>query len=318
MRHEWLQLDKEMNVGIVVDSTCDLPNSIVDRYQVHILPLSVKTKSAHFIDGRHPEESNQFYKSTPVSALSRAEVVDLSKSDIVEQLKNDLIYQYDHLLILAPHIKLSSTLTSLRAAVQELQTDLERLRKQASIRNAFKVRIIETQTSYAGYGLVLYEALRLISEKARSVDQLKQPLDHFKGNVETYVLPGHENFNPNYLGQPPFNISWFSQQKLRFTGTIPVLKVSDIGVQQHRLLKASHAESDFFEMLYDKITRTTFKNHMVNLSYAGNLSQLRVLPTYNALQEHIKSKGGKLVLSVMSPTAGVQLGAKTISVAFAG
>jgi fatty acid-binding protein DegV len=184
------------------------------------------------------------------------------------------------------------------------------------MRNAFKVRIIESQTGYAGYGLVLYETLRLMSEKARSVDQLKKPIDEYKQTVQTIVLPGHKKFNHQMLANPPYSLNWVTLKKLKLTNTLPTFNVTRDGISRQSTLKFQNIENDFFNMLYDELTRTKLNNKLVNLSYAGKLSKLRVLSSFKMLQEHIISKGGKIVYSQMSPTCAVQLGIGAITVAY--
>jgi fatty acid-binding protein DegV len=306
-----------MNVGLVVDSTCDIPFSILDRFNVYILPTEVFLKKDLFIDRRIAEETNTFYNEVTANSLANAKSTSCSSASFIEALTEDLMYKHDHLLVVAPHFKLSDSLQNIREALLETQLEFDRLRKQAHLRNAFKVRILESQTGYAGYGLVLYETLRLMSEKARSVDQLKKPIDEFKQTVQTLVLPGHQKFNYQMLANPPFNFNWLTLKKLKITNTLPTLSVSHDGIQRQTTLKFQNVENDFFNMLYDELTRTNLKNKLVNLSYAGNLSKLRVLTSFKSLQEHIISKGGKIVYSQMSPTSAAQLGSGAITVAYA-
>jgi fatty acid-binding protein DegV len=273
-------------------------------------------KKDHLVDRRIAEETNQFYNDVTASTLANAKSTSCSSVSFIEALKEDLIYKHDHLLIVAPHFKLSDSLQNIREALLETQPEFDRLRKEAHLRNAFKVRILESQTGYAGYGLVLYEALRLMSEKARSVDQLKKPIDAFKQTIQTTILPGHQKFNYQMLANPPYNLNWLTLKKLKITNTLPTLKVSQEGIQRQATLKFQNIENDFFSMLYDELTRITLKNKLVNLSYAGNLSKLRVLTSFKSLQEHIISKGGKIVYSQMSPTSAAQLGSGAITVAY--
>ncbi len=307
-----------MNTGILVDATCDLPASIFDRHQVNILPTYVDLKTDKITDFRKPESSNQFYIDHSSSNLHAATSHSASRASFEEQLNDTLLYHYDGLLIVAPHLRLSDTLPQLRESVLQLQPSFEKLRRQAQIKRPFKVRIIESGSAYSGYGLVLYEALRLMSEKARSVDQIKAPLEKFKKNIETFVLLGHQDFNPHLFSAAPFNLNWFSIKKLKFGKRIPVMRVNAEGIASFADVSKQSAENDFFELIYDQITRIDVRNQLINISYAGKLAKLRVLPRFHELHEHIKNKGGRMVHSVMSPTSGTQLGLGAISASFSG
>lgn len=305
-----------MSVGLLVDATCDLPSSVLERFNVNIIPSRINSKSDVYVDDRSKDSSIQFYSSLGKKGIGQFKLNPLTSTGFVELLKADLLYHYDNLLVIAPHLKLNETLTSVRQGILEVQPEIEQLRREARLKNNFKVRVIESNNGFAGYGLNLYEALRLMGEKAHSVDQLKKPLDAFKHCVNTYVLPGEQGLNSELLAEPPFSLNWLSLKKYRFSTQLPVFRIADNGFSKIATLKTANATNAFLQLIYDEVTRNTFDNHLLNISYAGNLAHLRVLPTFRALHDHVKNKGGKMVHSVMSPSNGVQLGPGAISVAF--
>lgn len=307
-----------MRVGLLVDATCDLPTSVFQRNKVQIIPTSLAMGRTTYIDTRNPDSYSHFYQQHNASQLSHATYASATSEALESALQEDLLYQYDHLLVMTPHIKLSTTLQNLREAVFQLQPRFVELRLAANLKTPFKIRIVECNTAYTGYGLVLYEALRLLNEKARTVDQIKKPLDTFKTTLETFVLPGYEDSVHPKLSSQPFNLNWLALQKLKLNKSLPVFHIDNTGISELTNLTAKTSTNDFFEFIYDKLTQTKLKNHMVNISYAGNLAQLRVKPIFRVLNEHVKNKGGKMVYSVMSPTSSVQLGKGALTVSFAG
>ncbi|WP_320824372.1 hypothetical protein, partial [Reinekea sp.] len=243
---------------------------------------------------------------------------DATAEALIAALKTSLLYQYDQLLIVTPHLKLSNTLARVRDTIFQIQPQFESLRWAAHLTHPYKVRILDSKTGYAGYGLVLYEALRLANKKARSVDQVKQPLDDFKGSLVTLVLPGQEHFHAARLADPPFNLSWLRRQKLKLTTSLPIFKIDFEGAHYYQTLKTGNAERDFLHFAYQQLTRTRLSSDLVNISYAGNLAQLRVLPMVKTLQRYVTSKGGKLVYSMMGLSSSIQLGKGALSLSFAG
>lgn len=309
-----------MKVGILVDATCDIPSSILNRHHVNIIPTHITAGSKTIEDSHHSEITNKFYKevSSNSSLIAHSTPNFAGVESFNKLLTNKIIYQHDNVLIITPHIALSSTQKNIREALLDQHSTLEELRRAANINRPFKVRIVECKSSYAGYGLVLYEALRLINEKGRSVDQIKQPLESFTQNVETYVIPGNQSLKAQQLAKPPFHLNWVALQKHKLLNTRPLLKIDSEGIHNFASLSHSHAENEFLNLVYDQLTRTNLSNHLVNISYAGNLSLIRVSPSFRALHEHVKAKHGKLVYSEMSPTSAVQLGIGALSVSFAG
>ena len=202
-----------MKVGILVDATCDIPTSILSRHNVTILPTMLNLKTEAFPDARLVNDTLSFYNERPNTEINEASFNSAGFEELKTLLEDKLLYTCDHLIFIAPHMKLSSTLKNIREALFDLQPRLQSLRSQALVNTPFKVRIIESEQAYAGYGLVLYETLRLLNEKARSADQIKAPLDDFKRTVETYIFPGQINDAQHHLSVPPFNQSWLNLKK---------------------------------------------------------------------------------------------------------
>ena len=157
---------------------------------MHVLPNKLISKDETFVDNRVKDAALNYYNDVTPKQLNQTKLELIDSETVLRALKDSLLYHCDHLLIIAPHLKLSDSLQSFRQAILEIQPDIEKLRKAASLKHAFKVRVIESGSGLAGYGLTLYEALRLSGEKARSADQLKKPLEDFKQKIETHVLPG--------------------------------------------------------------------------------------------------------------------------------
>lgn len=307
-----------MRVGVVVDASCDIPTSVLERNQVTLIPVRSRIAKQDYLDVRDQDESSAFFQQYSASKIAAGKAGSVANNDVVAMLKETLIYEFDQLLFIAPHIKLNDSLQTLRETLFDIQPQLERLRAQANIRTPLKLRVIESDSGYAGYGLVLYETLRQLNEKARSADQIKKPVNDFKSRVRTLICPGIESFNHQMLAEAPFNLPWITQQKFKLTQTVPILELNSQGMHSKKQLKKGQATQSFFQEIYDELTNTQLSNHLVNVSYAGKLSKLRVLPVFKALHDHVTSKGGRLVYSVMSPTSAITLGSGAISIAFAG
>lgn len=307
-----------MNPGVLVEPTCDLPASFFERYGIAVLPIMLHSKNLSFEDHRDPEESSTFYSQDYRSFRTHAITRDFHANALDTLLREQLIYEHDQILIFAPHLKINKSLQVFRETIFNNQQHYERLRQGANIRNALKIRIIESQSALSGYGLMVYEGLRLVKERARSLDQIKKPLEDFKKQLETYFILGGETFSYQTLGNTPFSLNWLAVQKLKLKKDSPIFSIDAAGLRQSGRVSSTNSVAEFLEFLYDRLTQINLTNNLVNISYAGKLSSLRVLPQFGALTAHVQSKGGRLVYSVMSPTNGLTLGKGAISASLAG
>ena len=58
----------ENNVALVTDSSCDLPQELIEKYRIHVVPLSIHFGETFYIDGvtMKPEQFNKMLDSAPV------------------------------------------------------------------------------------------------------------------------------------------------------------------------------------------------------------------------------------------------------------
>lgn len=299
------------NVGFVVTASCDLPASMLENYKVTVLPVEASNAEGSVVSNRTISELSQFY-SEDQSIFS--EKIGISRDAFIDVVCNKLIYEFDHLIILAPDESFSSSLHIVREALFEFHHEIKQRRAQASIFLPFKVRVVESQQVLTGYGVSLYEALRLRHEKAQNADQVKQHLDEFKINIKTFMLPGIKH--PE-LVRPPFRLSWLELKKLKLSGKHPILYFHPDEVTIGRMVDVKNRHNEFFDFLFEQLSQSKLTNHIVNISFAGSLSQLRILKGFDEFHVDVKEKGGKLVHSMMSPTAASSLGKGAISVSFA-
>ncbi|EAR08568.1 DegV family protein [Reinekea blandensis] len=305
-----------MRIGLVVDSTCDIPESFLKRNHVQILPLTMTGTSSErpLIDQRHKSDALSFYQHWANQKGFKPKLSSLAVDDVEKVLTDRWIYDYDHLLIIAPHQKLSSTLQSVREALVTQHPNIDLLRQKARLTIPFKVRVIESNSGLAGYGLTLYEAFRLIGEKARSIDQLKSPIQSFSHSLETFVLPGN---SAQQLKSPPFDLGWLAGQQYHLKRQMPIYHISPDGVTTIRKCHQPTRLSEFIGLVTQRLGHAQLHNRLVSISYAGNPADIRVNSDFRALQRDIDGKQGRLISSIMSPSSGALLGPGAVSVAFA-
>ena len=106
-----------MNIRIVTDSTCDLPEEIVSRHAITVAPLHINIGDKSFLDGIEISRAEFYaklpgYSSAPKTATPGVEVF----TQIYERLANE-----GALSILSIHISetLSATINSARIAAEQ-------------------------------------------------------------------------------------------------------------------------------------------------------------------------------------------------------
>ncbi|MDV7400484.1 DegV family protein, partial [Arthrospira platensis SPKY1] len=59
---------RKFNIGLVTDSTCDIPMELLEKYQIQVVPLTVHFGEEFFID-RVTIQPEQFFKKLETSSV---------------------------------------------------------------------------------------------------------------------------------------------------------------------------------------------------------------------------------------------------------
>jgi DegV family protein with EDD domain len=157
-----------MNIKILSDSTCDLPQEVLEKYNITIVPLNVIKEDVQFADGVNITPAEIFAHVAAGGSLCSTAAVNIGEySDIFAQYVND----YDGVI----HINISSEFSSCyqNACLAAEEYD--------------NVRAIDSRNLSTGQGLVVLKAYQLAKE-CTSLDELAEKLNTFTEKVEASFL----------------------------------------------------------------------------------------------------------------------------------
>jgi len=154
-------------IALITDSTCDLPPEMLERYNVHLVPVLIQVGKRSYLD-RLEIQPADFY------TLLRDAKERLSTSQpppaYFKEVYDRVVSHYDAVLSVHISEKLSGTIQGALTGSRE-----------GSYRD--KVHVIDSKTSSAALGLLVAEAGRLI-EKGVDLNELsrrmKSAIDHVK------------------------------------------------------------------------------------------------------------------------------------------
>lgn len=153
-------------VKIISDSTCDLSQDLIEKYDVDILPLHVILGDQDFEDGRTitPDEIYRWSdenRQTPKTAAVSVEEVE----------KNFVKYLEDgaEIVCFAISESMSSTANAMRLAAQRLEAE-------------DKVTVIDSANLSTGVGLLVIEAARM-AKAGMNARQIVEVIEKLKPRV---------------------------------------------------------------------------------------------------------------------------------------
>lgn len=147
---------RKWNIALVTDSCCDLPQSVLDHFQVHMVPISLNFGESQYLD-KVTVTPDQFYsmldeqKEFPKSAHPNVKTF--------ENIYSHLASHYDSIIAIHLSGKLSGTYSSSLTAAGNISKETGK-----------KITIIDSKTLSGSLGLLVHKMARDI-EAGKSHDE---------------------------------------------------------------------------------------------------------------------------------------------------
>ena len=157
-----------MNIKIISDSTCDLSEELLKKYDITLVPLTIIKDGKAYRDGIDILPADIFAHVTAGGDLCSTTAVNVGE---YEEFFGKDADQYDGVI----HINISSDFSSCyqNACLAAAAFD--------------NVRVVDSRNLSTGHGLVVLKAAEL-ANTCESMDDLKAQLDAFTPNVEASFL----------------------------------------------------------------------------------------------------------------------------------
>ena len=306
-----------MRIGLVVDSACDLPGSFIERNRIEILPITVKIGDAVLADHRNEQATLEFLHSHVASRGAEAETMPFSVNQIRDLFLRKLVIDYDYVFCL--------TITRTRSPIHDnamqasfvILNDYRPMRSAAGHSSPFVLRVIDTQSLFAGQGVTAVEAVRMI-HAGEGVAKIRARLDNLAINTHAYMVPRDLMYlRSRTKAKGDKSVSLFSAtlgsaldiKSVLYCNrgeTKPVAKIRSFDTAVRRLFSFASER-----VIAGLMTPT------LCLSYGGELEEMRLLPGYTALIDVCRTHGVEVFESVMSLTGMVNVGKGSLVIGFA-
>ncbi|MCF8001188.1 MAG: DegV family protein [Halanaerobiales bacterium] len=154
-----------MEIGLVTDSTCDLNNNIISKYNIKVIPLMVHFGTEKFIDGVEIDSANFFKKIENSSHIPKTSKP--SKHAFLKEYKK-MLKEYDKIISIHVSKGLSGTYESAKLAAQEVDED--------------KIEVINSSSISLGLGFQVLLAAKLIKNNHKYKEIISR-IKNAKDNV---------------------------------------------------------------------------------------------------------------------------------------
>ena len=167
---------KRKKIYITTDCTCDLPEELLEKYDIKLLYLYIQTPNGRFMDTR--EIDSDSLKKYIAEDSTSAYPVTLTVEEC-EEFFAEALTQAEKVI----HISLASSLGKIYGVANMAAKSFDH------------VKVIDSGQIACGLGMLVLHAAKL-AEDGKTAEDICEELERMKENVQTrFVLPGAGIFN---------------------------------------------------------------------------------------------------------------------------
>lgn len=157
-------------IGIVTDSTSDIPAELAKRYNIKVIPLYVNFEDETFLDGVDITPKEFYEKLRKVKVLPKS--AQPSPSDFIE-IYREVFKEFDSIISIHISRKMSGTIDSAEIARKELGGDIE---------------IVDSELVHMPLGIVVLKAAQM-AEDGRPKEEILEAINSYREKVKVLFIP---------------------------------------------------------------------------------------------------------------------------------
>lgn len=162
---------KTRKIALVTDSTADIPQALIDQYQIHVIPLQLQIDQSFYLD-RLTMSSEYVYQLMQDTQHQHNLTTSMPNPNMTERMLRQLQTHYDDILIISLADKLSGTYQLIKSSAEKL--------------NIKRIELVDSLRASGALGLLVLEAARLIDEQ-KSLQEITQRIEDLKLKSNIYV-----------------------------------------------------------------------------------------------------------------------------------
>lgn len=308
-----------VRIGIVIDSTCDLPRSFIEQNGLEILPVLMRFGRISYRDVRDPEQTMELYRRFVGVKNLEITTAPLSTKAIRDLFLDQWVVKYDRVLVLTVSSTRSTTYENATQASFMILSGYKERRRAAGLDEQFGMRVVDSQSLFTGQAVIAWEALRSIhAPEGILFDQLRHHVEKVAQQVRAFVVPQDLFYVRNRANQKgDKSVSLFKYQVGSMLDIKPILQCYRGATAPVANVRGyERAVDKLFDMASAAIVRG-LASSVVCMSYAGNPEAVKTMRGYEAFMRCAADHKVETMLSVMSTTGGIHVGPGAFSLAYA-
>lgn len=163
--------DRKYNIALVTDSIADLPKEMMDKYQIHLLPLNLVMEGTSYLD-KQTMTAEIFYDI--LDTLEEYPSSAQPSPKVIEHLYSSLLENYDEILVISVAKEQSGTNNLFLQAAKKMASGDKR------------IEVIDSKQNSGAEGLLVMKAAEMI-HNGDSLDKIVSEIEYLRDRTQILV-----------------------------------------------------------------------------------------------------------------------------------
>lgn len=165
--------NRKASIALVTDSTCDLPDEILEKYQIHVVPLSVHIGNGYYLD-RITLNAKKFYKMS--AHLDKNPTTAQPTFELFSNKYSYLSTHYDSIISVQLSSAMSGTYSNSRKAAKTIGLQLKK-----------EITVLDSKRLTASLGLIVLRLAKAIESGKFTHAELVEKTNEWIQKSEVFV-----------------------------------------------------------------------------------------------------------------------------------
>lgn len=307
-----------MRIGIVICSSADLPLDFIQKADLNIMPINLKFGDEIFVDNRNPTNTKRFYKHYLANRDVVGETVPYTTKQIRDWFLNELVLKYDRVLVLTLSESHSPIFRNATDASFAILNGYRAIREKAGVKGSFSLRVIDTKNLFCPEAVIAYEAHRLVTKEKVNFRDLRKKIEELREYTYGYLVPNDLYYLRNVARKKGEN--QLGLVKYLLAKTLNIKPITAMNAGETFIFDKGKGFDDAVGKLFAHARAQVIRGlraPVICMSYAGDPAEFKIRQDYRDFVSFCDKHGVQTMLSVMSTTAGVNVGPGAFDLAFA-
>lgn len=283
-----IQFAKKAAIALVTDSSADLPQDLLDKYQIHTIALNIHIGEHDFLD-KYSFEPNHFYNQ--LQNLPIYPKTSCISPHQVKKYLNKLSAHYNHILILS----ISSAMSGMHAAFIEASKENQ------------QITVLDTKTNSAAHGLLLHYSAKLIAKNLPFAEVIEKVQAAIKN---TFIFVLVNQFDSMIRSG---RISKLSAKFASWSHIKPIVSIDRCGrgVVAGKSLSSAKGLSKLIQLVQQQLKKNNARLEDYAIVHANNNDDA----THLAKISSVYFNKDPLFINTVSPVIGLHAGKGCVAIA---